>query len=130
MRSLGIKIIPKYEFGQDVWYKVLYPATEECSDCHGEGVLHGTSYDLPCTPCGGTGIRLSKVKREYSVLKGRVYSYRATIYKEGVHLKYRLDIPRGDIVNKTEEDLFGSEEEALAWCEEENRKMRGEKDGD
>lgn len=125
---MEIKIQPKYEIGQEVWYKVLYPATEECDVCHGKGVLHGTSYDLPCTHCGGTGLRFSRNKREYSALKAKIYGYRATIYKDAVHLKYRLSVSDTSIVNKTKDDLFGSEEEALAWCEAENRKMRGEKD--
>lgn len=121
---MEIKIVPKYEFDQEVWYKVEYPATEICDACHGEGILHGISYNWSCNYCGGTGKRTSKDKKEYSVLKAKIYSYRAMIYKGGIHLKYRLAVSDDSVVNKPENDLFGSEEEALAWCEEENRKSK------
>ena len=126
-----LEINPKYDISQVVWTDRLVPIFHTCEICEGKGKIQYRGYELSCPECQGTGKKHRCGEKEYIVDEVVITSIKATISSDCmVRIRYQVKPTERNNTSRSEGSLFATKEEALAWCEARNRKMRGDENGD
>ena len=126
-----MEINPKYDISQVVWTDRLVPIFHTCEICDGKGKIQCRGYELSCPECQGTGKNHLCGEKEYVVDEVVITSIKATISSDCmVRIRYKVKPTERNNTSRSEGSLFATKEEALAWCEARNRKMRGDENGD
>lgn len=126
-----MEINPKYDISQVVWTDRLVPIFHTCEICEGKGKIQYRGYELSCPECQGTGKNHLCGEKEYVVDEVVITSIKATISSDCmVRIRYKVKPTERNNTSRSEGSLFATKEEALAWCEARNRKMRGDENGD
>ena len=116
----------KFEVGEEC-YTVCRTATKyKCPFCEGKGTKEYNGYKIPCRNCNGTGKLDNPKETVLVVCKVRVRRLIASIWKDQITIKYKVDciddIYR-NIRNRGETSLFKTVEEAEKYCVEVNTKQ-------
>lgn len=116
----------KFEIGEDCYSVYRKPTHYECPICKGEGNFLYNGYDIWCKNCNGTGKLHNPKQSVIAVCKVRVRRIIASIWSEQTTIKYKVDAydaPYTKVNNRSENNLFKTEEEAEKYCVEANTKQ-------
>lgn len=116
----------KFEIGEECYSVYRKPTHYECPICKGEGKFLYNGYDIWCKNCNGTGKLHNPKQSVLAVCKVRVRRIIASIWQEQITIKYKVnvidDTPYAKVNNRSENNLFKTEEEAEKYCIEANTK--------
>lgn len=117
----------KFEIGEECYSVYRKPIHYECPICKGEGKFLYNGYDIWCKNCNGTGKLHNPKQSVLAVCKVKVRRIVASIWKEQTTLKYKVDGIEDyqfvNVRNRSENNLFKTEEEAEKYCVDVNTKQ-------
>ena len=116
----------KFDIGEECYTVCRTTTKYKCPFCDGKGAKEYNGYDIPCRNCSGTGKLDNPKETVLTVCKVRVRRLTASIWKDQITIKYKVDciddIYR-NIRNRGETSLFKTIEEAEKYCIEVNTKQ-------
>lgn len=116
----------KFEVGEECYTVCRTTTKYKCPFCDGNGKKEYNGYEIPCSNCHGTGKLDNPKETVLVVCKVRVRRLIASIWKDQITIKYKVDciddIYR-NIRNRGETSLFKTVEEAEKYCVEVNTKQ-------
>ena len=115
----------KFEIGEECYSVYRKPTHYECPICKGNGKFLYNGYDIWCRNCNGTGKLHNPKQYVLDVCKVRVRRLIASIWKDQINVKYKVDgiDEFVNIKNRGENNLFKTHEEAEQYCVEVNTKQ-------
>lgn len=115
----------KFEIGEECYTVCRTTTKYKCPFCEGKGKKEYNGYEIGCSNCRGTGKLDNPKETVLVVCKVRVRRLIASIWKDQITIKYKVDciddIYR-NIRNRGETSLFKTVEEAEKYCVEVNTK--------
>lgn len=109
----------KFEICEECYTVYRRPIHYKCPICVGNGKFQHNGYDIHCRNCNGTGKLHNAKQFVMDVCKVRVRRIIASIWNDQITIKYKVDllgdIP-GKVNNRSENNLFKTEEEAEKYC--------------
>ena len=116
----------KFEIGEECYTVCRTKTKYKCPFCEGKGTKLHDGYEISCRNCNGTGKLDNPRETVLVVCKVRVRRLIASIWKDQITIKYKVDciddIYR-NIRNRGEASLFKTVEEAEKYCGEVNTKQ-------
>lgn len=117
----------KFEIGEECYSVYRKPTHYKCPVCEGNGKFLHNGYEVWCRNCSGSGKLHNPKQYVMDICKVRVRRIIASIWNEHIAtVKYKVDSV-GDLFvkvnNRSETNLFKTEEEANAYCEAVNTKQ-------
>ena len=116
----------KFEVGEECYTVCRTTTKYKCPFCDGNGKKEYNGYEIPCSNCHGTGKLDNPKETVLVVCKVRVRRLIASIWKDQITIKYKVDciddIYR-NIRNRGEASLFKTIEETEKYCVEVNTKQ-------
>ena len=116
----------KFEVGEECYTVCRTTTKYKCPFCEGEGKKGHDGYEIGCSNYHGTGKLDNPKETVLVVCKVRVRRLIASIWKDQIAIKYKVDciddIYR-NIRNRGETSLFKTIEEAEKYCIEVNTKQ-------
>ena len=115
----------KFEIGEECYSVYRKPTHYKCPVCEDNGKFLHNGYEVWCKNCQGSGKQHNPKQYVMDVCKVKVRRLIASIYKEQVTIKYKVD--RIDdysikVHNRSELNLFKTEEDAREYCKAVNTK--------
>ena len=111
----------KFEIGEECYTVCRTTTKYKCPFCEGKGKKEYNGYVIGCSNCHGTGKLDNPKETVLVVCKVRVRRLIASICKDQIAIKYKVDciddIYR-NIRNRGETNLFKTIEEAEKYCVE------------
>lgn len=116
----------KFEIGEECYSIYRKPIHYKCPICEGKGRFKHNGYDIWCKNCSGSGKLHNPKQSVMAVCKVRVRRIIASIWKDHTTIKYKVDgrdeFKFVNVNNRSENNLFKTEEEAEKYCVEINTK--------
>lgn len=119
-----IEVNNKFEIGEEVYTGVRVPVKYKCPICEGQGKFIHNSYEVKCSNCCGSGKLHNSHQFLLEPTKVKVRRIIASIWKDVVTVKYKVDCSEANVRNRSETSLFRSLEEVEQYCKECNMKER------
>lgn len=115
----------KFEIGEECYSVYRKPIKYKCPVCEGKGSFLHNGYEIDCKNCGGSGQQINPKQYVMDVCKVRVRRMTATLWKNHVTIKYKVDCDDYSIrvSNRSELNLFKTVEEAEKYCVDVNTKQ-------
>ena len=116
----------KFEIGEECYSVYRKPTHYKCPICEGNGKFPYKGYEIWCKICSGSG-KLHKPKQSVmAVCKVKVRRLIASIWQDQITIKYKVDgvdeFKLLNVRNRSENNLFKTEEEAEKYCVDVNTK--------
>lgn len=116
----------KFELGEECWSVYREKIKYECPICNGKTEIVYKGYRVPCPACDGKGFEESS---KYALIQCKVKIKRviASIGENEIDIRYNVE-PIGNnwfninIKHRNESMLFKTEQEAINYCIDVNRK--------
>lgn len=121
----------KFEIGEECYSVYRKPIRYKCPICEGNGKFLHKGYEIWCNNCCGSGKLYNPKQSVMAVCKVKVRRIIASIWQAQISIKYKVDgvdeFKLANVNNRSENNLFKTEEEAEKYCVEVNTKeIRGE----
>ena len=116
----------KFEVGEECYTVCRTTTKYKCPFCEGNGKKEYNGYEISCSNCHGTGKLGNPKETVLVVCKVRVRRLVASIWKDQIAIKYKVDCVDDilrNIRNRGETSLFKTIEEAEKYCIEVNTKQ-------
>ena len=116
----------KFEIGEEC-YSVYRKSTHyKCPICEGNGKFPYKGYEIWCKNCSGSRKLHNPKQSVMAVCKVKVRRIIASIWQDQISIKYKVDgvdeFKLINVRNRSENNLFKTEEEAEKYCVEVNTK--------
>ena len=116
----------KFEIGEEC-YSVYRKRTHyKCPICEGNGKFPYKGYEIWCKNCSGSGKLHNPKQSVMAVCKVKVRRLIASIWQDQITIKYKVDgvdeFKLLNVRNRSENNLFKTEEEAEKYCVDVNTK--------
>ena len=114
-----------FEIGEVCYSVYRKPTHYKCPVCEGNGKFLHNGYEVWCRNCSGSGKLHNPKQYVMDICVVKVRRIIASIWNDHVTIKYKVDSvgePFVNINNRSEANLFKTEEEAVAYCEAVNTK--------
>ena len=116
----------KFEIGEECYSVYRKPTHYKCPICEGNGKFPYKGYEIWCKNCSGSGKLYNPKQSVMAVCKVRVRRLIASIWKDQITIKYKVDgideFKLLNVRNRSENNLFKTEEEAEKYCVDVNTK--------
>ena len=121
----------KFEIGEECYSVYRKPTHYKCPICEGNGKFPYKGYEIWCKNCSGSGKLHNPKQSVMAVCKVKVRRLIASIWQDQITIKYKVDgvdeFKLLNVRNRSENNLFKTEEEAEKYCVDVNTKeVRGE----
>ena len=116
----------KFEIGEECYSVYRKPTHYTCPICEGNGKFLHNGYEVWCKNCHGSGKLQNPHQYVMDVCKVKVRRIMASIFKDVVTIKYKVDVINDctiNVKNRGESNLFKTAEEAEQYCFEVNTKQ-------
>lgn len=112
----------KFEIGEEVYTGVRVPVKYKCPICEGYEKFMYNGYEVKCSNCCGSGKLHSSYQFLLEPVKVKVRRIIASIWKDVITVKYKVDCSEANVRNRSENTLFKTIEDAERYCKECNTK--------
>ena len=116
----------KFEIGEECYSVYRKPTHYKCPICEGNGKFPYKGYEIWCKNCSGSGKLYNPKQSVMAVCKVKVRRLIASIWQDQITIKYKVDgvdeFKLVNIRNRSENNLFKTEEEAEKYCVDVNTK--------
>ena len=116
----------KFEIGEECYSVYRKPTHYKCPICEGNGKFPYKGYEIWCKNCSGSGKLHNPKQSVMAVCKVKVRRLIASIWQDQITIKYKVDgvdeFKLVNIRNRSENNLFKTEEEAEKYCVDVNTK--------
>ena len=116
----------KFEIGEECYSVYRKPTHYKCPICEGNGKFPYKGYEIWCKNCSGSGELHNPKQSVMAVCKVKVRRLIASIWKDQIMIKYKVDgvdeFKLLNVRNRSENNLFKTEEEAEKYCVDVNTK--------
>ena len=116
----------KFEIGEECYSVYRKPTHYKCPICEGNGKFPYKGYGIWCKNCSGSGKLHNPKQSVMAVCKVKVRRIIASIWQDQISIKYKVDgvdeFKLINVRNRSENNLFKTEEEAEKYCVEVNTK--------
>lgn len=119
-----IEINNKFEIGEELYTGVRVPVKYKCPICEGQGKFMHNGYEVRCSNCCESGKLHNSHQFLLEPVKVRVRRIIASIWKDVITVKYKVDCNEANVKNRSESALFRSLEDAEQYCKECNMKKK------
>ena len=116
----------KFEIGEECYSVYRKPTHYKCPICEGNGKFPYKGYEIWCKNCSGSGKLHNPKQSMMAVCKVKVRRLIASIWQDQITIKYKVDgvdeFKLLNVRNRSENNLFKTEEEAEKYCVDVNTK--------
>ena len=116
----------KFEIGEECYSVYRKPTHYNCPICEGNGKFPYKGYEIWCKNCSGSGKLHNPKQSVMAVCKVKVRRLIASIWQDQITIKYKVDgvdeFKLLNVRNRSENNLFKTEEEAEKYCVDVNTK--------
>ena len=116
----------KFEIGEECYSVYRKPTHYKCPICEGNGKLLYKGYEIWYKNCNGSGKLHNPKQSGMAVCKVKVRRLIASIWQDQISIKYKVDgvdeFKLVNVKNRSENNLFKTEEEAEKYCVDVNTK--------
>ena len=116
----------KFEIGEECYSVYRKPTHYKCPICEGNGKFLYKGYEIWCKNCSGSGKLHNPKQSVMAVCKVKVRRLIASIWQDQITIKYKVDgvdeFKLLNVRNRSENNLFKTEEEAEKYCVDVNTK--------
>ena len=116
----------KFEIGEECYSVYRKPTHYKCPICEGNGKFPYKGYEIWCKNCSGSGKLHNPKQSVMAVCKVKVRRLIASIWQDQITIKYKIDgvdeFKLLNVRNRSENNLFKTEEEAEKYCVDVNTK--------
>ena len=116
----------KFEIGEECYSVYRKPTHYKCPICEGNGKFPYKGYEIWCKNCSGSGKLHNPKQSVMAVCKVKVRRLVASIWQDQITIKYKVDgvdeFKLLNVRNRSENNLFKTEEEAEKYCVDVNTK--------
>ena len=116
----------KFEIGEECYSVYRKPTHYKCPICEGNGKFPYKEYEIWCKNCSGSGKLHNPKQSVMAVCKVKVRRLIASIWQDQITIKYKVDgvdeFKLLNVRNRSENNLFKTEEEAEKYCVDVNTK--------
>ena len=116
----------KFEIGEECYSVYRKPTHYKCPICEGNGKFPYKGYEIWCKNCSGSGKLYNPKQSVMAVCKVKVRRLIVSIWKDQITIKYKVDgvdeFKLVNVRNRSENNLFKTEEEAEKYCVDVNTK--------
>ena len=116
----------KFEIGEACYSVYRKPTHYKCPICEGNGKFPYKGYEIWCKNCSGSGKLHNPKQSVMAVCKVKVRRLIASIWQDQITIKYKVDgvdeFKLLNVRNRSENNLFKTEEEAEKYCVDVNTK--------
>ena len=116
----------KFEIGEECYSIYRKPTHYKCPICEGNGKFPYKGYEIWCKNCSGSGKLYNPKQSVMAVCKVKVRRLIVSIWKDQITIKYKVDgvdeFKLLNVRNRSENNLFKTEEEAEKYCVDVNTK--------
>ena len=116
----------KFEIGEECYSVYRKPTHYKCPICEGNGKFPYKGYEIWCKNCSGSGKLHNSKQSVMAVCKVKVRRLIVSIWKDQITIKYKVDgvdeFKLVNVRNRSENNLFKTEEEAEKYCVDVNTK--------
>ena len=116
----------KFEIGEECYSVYRKPTHYKCPICEGNGKFPYKGYEIWCKNCSGSGKLHNPKQSVMAVCKVKVRRLIASIWQDQITIKYKVDgvdeFKLLNVRNRSENNLFKTEEEAEKYCVDVNTK--------
>ena len=116
----------KFEIGEECYSVYRKPTHYKCPICEVNGKFPYKGYEIWCKNCSGSGKLHNPKQSVMAVCKVRVRRIIASIWQDQITIKYKVDgvdeFKLLNVRNRSENNLFKTEEEAEKYCVDVNTK--------
>ena len=116
----------KFEIGEECYSVYRKPTHYKCPICEGNGKFPYKGYEIWCKNCSGSGKLYNPKQSVMVVCKVKVRRLIVSIWKDQITIKYKVDgvdeFKLVNVRNRSENNLFKTEEEAEKYCVDVNTK--------
>ena len=116
----------KFEIGEECYSVYRKPTHYKCPICEGNGKFPYKGYEIWCKNCSGSGKLHNPKQSVMAVCKVKVRRLIASIWQDQITIKYKVDgvdeFKLVNVRNRSENNLFKTEEEAEKYCVDVNTK--------
>ena len=116
----------KFEIGEECYSIYRKPTHYKCPICEGNGKFPYKGYEIWCKNCSGSGKLHNPKQSVMAVCKVKVRRLIASIWQDQITIKYKVDgvdeFKLLNVRNRSENNLFKTEEEAEKYCVDVNTK--------
>ena len=116
----------EFEIGEECYSVYRKPVHYKCPVCEGNGKFLHNGYEVWCRNCSGSGKLHNPKQYVMDVCRVKVRRIVASIWKEHITVKYKVDCVGEHSVNvnnRSELNLFKTIEEAEQYCISVNTKQ-------
>ena len=116
----------KFEIGEECYSVYRKPTHYKCPICEGNGKFPYKGYEIWCKNCSGSWKLHNPKQSVMAVCKVKVRRLIASIWQDQITIKYKVDgvdeFKLLNVRNRSENNLFKTEEEAEKYCVDVNTK--------
>ena len=116
----------KFEIGEECYSVYRKPTHYKCPICEGNGKFPYKGYEIWCKNCSGSGKLHNPKQSVMAVCKVKIRRLIASIWQDQITIKYKVDgvdeFKLLNVRNRSENNLFKTEEEAEKYCVDVNTK--------
>ena len=116
----------KFEIGEECYSVYRKPTHYKCPICEGNGKFPYKGYEIWCKNCSGSGKLHNPKQSVMAVCKVKVRRLIVSIWQDQITIKYKVDgvdeFKLLNVRNRSENNLFKTEEEAEKYCVDVNTK--------
>ena len=116
----------KFEIGEECYSVYRKPTHYKCPICEGNGKFPYKGYEIWCKNCSGSGKLHNPKQSVMAVCKVKVRRLIVSIWQNQITIKYKVDgvdeFKLLNVRNRSENNLFKTEEEAEKYCVDVNTK--------
>ena len=116
----------KFEIGEECYSVYRKPTHYKCPICEGNGKFPYKGYEIWCKNCSGSGKLHNPKQSVMAVCKVKVRRLIVSIWQDQITIKYKVDgvdeFKLVNVRNRSENNLFKTEEEAEKYCVDVNTK--------
>ena len=116
----------KFEIGEECYSVYRKPTHYKCPICEGNGKFPYKGYEIWCKNCSGSGKLHNPKQSVMAVCKVKVRRLIASVWQDQITIKYKVDgvdeFKLLNVRNRSENNLFKTEEEAEKYCVDVNTK--------
>ena len=116
----------KFDIGEECYSVYRKPTYYPCPICSGNGKFMYNGYEIWCKNCSGSGKLHNPKQSVLAVCKVKIRRIMASIWDGQTTIKYKVDCVDGvyrNMHNRSEINLFKTDEEAEKYCVEANTKQ-------
>ena len=114
----------KFTIGDECYSYYRKPVHYPCPICEGKGNFQHNGYTIICKNCSGSGKLHNAHQTVAEPCKVKIRSIKATVITDSVSIRYvvKATNPEISIKNRSESNLFQSDEACIAYCRQINTK--------